>query len=183
MTVRTEAPEARPRSDADRLARAFAVLRIFFGLIFLLNGLAKLTGVHRVEIGPYVANLINRDDTRFILDVETNRNAQHQLPLLGRIVNDVLLPNWSVVQWLVTFAELTIGTLLVLGLASRLAALLGLGQALSLSYLYLANNRWMFEQPHEVVPLVLLAVVSSGRVWGLDGRLGWERARAHRWPF
>jgi uncharacterized membrane protein YphA (DoxX/SURF4 family) len=178
-TTRTAAP----RQDVDRLAKAFAVLRIFFGLVFLLNGLAKLTGVHRVEFGPYLANLINRPDTKFILDVEANTNARHQMPLLGRIVNDVLLPNWAVVQWLITFGELTIGLLLVLGLASRFGALLGLGQALSLYYLYFANDRWLFEQPLEVVPLTLLALVPSGRVWGLDGRLPWKRARAGRWPF
>ena len=169
--------------DTDRLARAFAVLRIFFGLVFLLNGLAKVTGVHRVEIGPYVSNLINRPDTRFILDVEANENATHQMPLLGRIVNDLLLPNWSVVQWLITVGELTMGILLVLGLASRLGALLALGQALFLYYLYFSNDRWMFEQPLEVVPLTLLALVPSGRVWGLDGRLPWPRAREGRWPF
>jgi uncharacterized membrane protein YphA (DoxX/SURF4 family) len=151
--------------------------------VFLLQRPAKVTGVHRVEIGPYVSHLINREDTRFILDVEANRNARHQLPLLGRIVNDLLLPNWSVVQWLITFGEITIGLLLVLGLASRLGALMGLGQTLFLAYLYLANDRWMFEQPHEIVPLVLLALVPSGRVWGLDGRLPWRRARERRWPF
>ncbi len=44
--------------------------------------------------------------------------------------------------------------------------------------------RWMFEQPHEWVPLVILALVPAGRVWGLDRRFasrGVQRLR--RFPF
>jgi cytochrome b len=39
----------------------------------------------------------------------------------------------------------------------------------------------MWEQPHEWVPLVILALVPAGIVWGLDGRLARNRLRA-RWP-
>ena len=37
-----------------------------------------------------------------------------------------------------------------------------------------------FEQPHEWVPLLILALVPAGRVWGLDRRLSRRRPR---WPF
>ena len=49
--------------------------------------------------------------------------------------------------------------------------------------LYASSNRWLFEQPHEYVPLVILALVPAGRLWGLDGRLRWRRARAGKFPF
>jgi uncharacterized membrane protein YphA (DoxX/SURF4 family) len=84
-----------------------------------------------------------------------------------------LLDNFGSVQWLVTGAELGLGTLLVVGLASRGAALLALGQQTFLALLYASSNRWLFEEPHEYVPLVILALVPAGRVWGLDGRLPW----------
>jgi hypothetical protein len=42
---------------------------------------------------------------------------------------------------------------------------------------YFANDRWLPEQPLELVPLLVLAVVPSGRVWGVDGLLG-----RRRWP-
>lgn len=148
------------------------------GTIWLANGLAKVFDIHRVEIAPYLANLINRDDARFILDIEVNRNAKHQLPLVGRIANDLVLPNWDLFSWLLTAVEITAGLLLVLGLASRLGALLALGPASYLFLVYFANNRWMFEQPHEVVPLIILALIPSGRWWGLDRRVG-----RRRWPF
>jgi len=92
----------------------------------------------------------------------------------------VTLPNWDVFQWLITAVELGAGLALILGLASRLAALVDLGQQLFLQLVYLSSARWMFEQPHEWVPLVILALVPAGRVWGLDARL-WLRTR--RRPF
>jgi uncharacterized membrane protein YphA (DoxX/SURF4 family) len=174
--------------DAGRLAKALAVLRIFVGSIFLLNGLAKLFGWSTVKIGPYVANLIDRDAVGFILDFEVNRNPAGGepgtlLPGLGALVNDVLLPNIEVFAWLVTIVELVVGLLLVLGLLSRGAALVALGQFLFLALVYFSSNRWLFEQPHEYVPAAILAVVSSGYAWGLDGRLNLDRAKRRRWPF
>lgn len=40
----------------------------------------------------------------------------------------------------------------------------------------------MFEQPHEYVPLIILALVPAGRVWGLDACLRVQRALDGRWP-
>ena len=164
--------------DARQLARGLAVIRILMGLTYLFNGLAKVFDIHRVEIGPYVVNLINRGDARFILDAEVNHNAQHQLPLVGRIANGLVLPNWDLFSWLLTVAEIAAGLLLLLGLASRLGALIALGPAVYLFFVYFANDRWMFEQPHGLVPLVILALVPAGRWWGLDRRV----ARSG-WPF
>lgn len=174
--------------DRGLLARGLAALRIFVGLIFLLNGLAKLFGFSVITIGPYQSNLINRDAVRFILDFEVNKNPANggpgtELPLLHSLVNDLILPNIGFFSWLVTLVELGVGLALVLGLASRGAALVGLGQQLFLALVYFSSNRWLFEQPHEYVPLAILAVVATGRVWGLDGRLGLDRARRGRWPF
>ena len=42
----------------------------------------------------------------------------------------------------------------------------------------------MFEQPHEWVPLVILAIVPAGRVWGVDaGFVHRGRPRYGGWPF
>lgn len=177
-----------PAPDAGRLAKGLAALRIFVGFIFLMNGLAKLFGWSSVEIGPYVANLIDREALAFILDFEVNRNpAGGQpgtlLPLLGPVVNNVLLPNVEVFAWMVTAVEIVAGLLLVLGLVSRGAALIVLAEAVFLALIYFSSDRWMFEQPHEYVPAAILALVSSGYVWGLDGRLDLSRAKQGRWPF
>ncbi len=42
--------------SAETLGRSLAVVRILLGLTFLLNGLAKLFGIHRVEIGPWATS-------------------------------------------------------------------------------------------------------------------------------
>jgi len=169
-------------ADALLLGRGLAGFRIFLGLILLSNGLAKLLSFRTVEVGPYRAFLIDRDEARQILDFEVNqRGGGTDVPGLPSLVNDVMLPSWDVLQWLVTALEVGAGAALVLGIASRGAALLALGQQLFLQLVYFSSGRWMWEQPHEWVPLLILALVPAGRVWGLDRRLA--AARAGRWPF
>jgi uncharacterized membrane protein YphA (DoxX/SURF4 family) len=168
------------------LGRGLAAFRIFAGLVLFANGLAKLLDFRTIELGPYKATLIDRAEARRILDFEVNRRGGDgtDVPLLKDLVNDVMLPSWDVLQWLVTALELGAGAALVLGLASRLAALAALGQQLFLALVYASSARWMFEQPHEYVPLAILALVPAGRVWGLDGRLLHRGSRRFdRWPF
>jgi uncharacterized membrane protein YphA (DoxX/SURF4 family) len=176
-------PAATPSTtlDARWLGKGLAALRIFFGLILFTNGLAKLFSFRNIELGPYRSFLINREEARSILTGEANKN---DLPALPGLVNDVLLPNWDVFQWVVTAVELGVGAALILGLATRLAALIELGQQLFLQLLYLSSYPWMWEQPHEWVPLLILVLVPAGRVWGLDRRfvrLGVRRLRG--FPF
>ncbi len=168
-----------PPVDARLLARGLAVIRILLGFTFLSNGLAKLFGFHEVAIGPVVGNLINRAHARFILDFEVNKNAQRLLPLIGRITNDLVLPNFGLFGWALTVMELAAGLLLVLGLLPRIGALIALGPVVFLFFVYLSNDRWLPERFVELVPLLVLAAVPSGYAWGLDGRLG---RRPRRWP-
>lgn len=170
-----------PGVDPSMLARGLAVLRIFFGVIYLSNGLAKLFDFTQIAIGPYVANLVDSDAARAILDFHGGQTSQ--VPLVPTLANDVILPGWGFFSPLLTFVELGLGTLLILGLATRGAALVGLGQQLFLALVYFSSDRWAFEQPHEYVPLLILAVVPAGRAWGLDARLTRERPSLRRWPF
>jgi uncharacterized membrane protein YphA (DoxX/SURF4 family) len=171
-----------PPLDAGALARALAAIRIFFGLVLFSNGLAKLLSFTEVSIGPYKASLIDRPEARSILEFEVNRRGGDgtDLPLLQSIVNDLMLENWGLFQWITTALELGAGLALILGIASRAAALAALGQQLFLQLVYFSSGRFMWEQPHEWVPLVILALVPAGRVYGLDGRLV---RRYDRWPF
>ncbi len=58
--------------SATTLGRGLAVLRIFVGIIFLANGIAKLTGDRNIVIGWYRGSLIPRPEARQILDFEVN---------------------------------------------------------------------------------------------------------------
>ena len=96
-----------------------AALRIFVGLILFSNGLAKLFEFRNIDIGPYHAFLINRDEARTILDFEVNRRGGGtDVPLLDSLVNDVFLSGWDGFQWLVTALELGAGAALIIGIAS-----------------------------------------------------------------
>lgn len=192
MTARSTTDMASPPViDPILFAKGMAVIRIFFGIILLANGLAKLEpALGRIDIGPYHANLITREGARGILNFEVNERRIRegaprgtQVPGLKPFVNDVVLANWGVFQWVVVLVEVGAGLLLVLGLATRGAALVALGQQLFLALVYVSSNRWMFEQPHEYVPLIVLTIVPAGRMWGVDARLVRNNPALRRWPF
>ncbi len=177
-------PSPEPVVSQAALGRGLAALRIFVGLIFFANGLAKLTGERQIEFGWYRGFLIVRDEARNILNFEVNeRGGGTLVPYLKDVVNDLILPNWDVFQWVVTYTELGVGVLLMLGFITRGAALVGLLFQLFLALVYLSSNRWMFEQPHEYVPVLILAIVPSGRYWGIDGILLRRWPGLRRWPF
>lgn len=176
---------------ARTLGKGLAVLRIFMGVILFANGIAKLVGFTKIEVGPYAANLIDREAARFILQFEVFENpagGQDGTGIPGvRWIAQLMLDNWGLLGWAITAMELAVGALLIVGLLTRLAALVGLGQALFLALVYASSNRWAFEQPHEYVPLIILALVPAGRVWGLDGRIlrrkDTDPGELRGWPF
>jgi uncharacterized membrane protein YphA (DoxX/SURF4 family) len=177
--------------SARTLGKGLAVLRIFMGVILFANGVAKLFGFTRIQVGPYVANLIDREAARSILQFEVFENpagGQDGTGVPGvRGIAELMLDNWGLFGWAITAMELTVGALLIVGLLTRLAALVSLGQALFLALVYASSDRWAFEQPHEYVPLIILALVPAGRVWGLDGRIlrrrGTDPGELRGWPF
>jgi uncharacterized membrane protein YphA (DoxX/SURF4 family) len=192
MATGEVAESDRTTSDLPRaevLAAGLAVIRIFFGVILLVNGLAKVFDWRFVEWGPYRAILIDRDFARGILENEVFERNDGRGTLLDviRPPAQFVIDNWGFFGWVVTVVEVGVGLALVLGIATRLAALVGLGQQLSLALVYVSSSRWMFEQPHEYVPLAVLALVPAGRYWGLDGRLRrrlrWTRPGWRGWPF
>ena len=169
-------------ADPRLLARGLAALRIFVGVIAFNNGLAKLLSFREIDIGPYFGTLVDRPEARGILDFEINqRGGGTDLPLLPTVVNDIILPSYDVQQWLLTFTELGTGALLIVGLFSRGAALVVFAQHFFLQLVYFSSGRFAFEQPHEWLPPLILALVPAGLVWGLDGRLARNRPTI-RWP-
>ena len=171
------------------LAAGLTAFRIYYGLVLLLNGLAKVFGIRNIELGPYRVFLIDRPFARGILQTEVfdkNDGEGTQLDFL-RAPAQLMIDNWGVVGWLVTAVEVGAGLMLLLGVAARLGAAVGAAQQIGLALVYASSNRWLFEQPHEYVPLIILALVPSGRLLGLDGRLrrrlGWTGPGWRGWPF
>jgi len=143
--------------------RAIAVLRVFFGLVYFTNGLAKLVpGIAHLPGGYF---LIDSDGARRIIE----HNARHQpVPAYRDLVFNVFVPNWSVFGPLVGLAELTAGALLILGLATSLGALLAALLSLHVQFSD-ATGPWLYEYAVEWVPLLCLVFMRAGTAWGLDG--------------
>jgi hypothetical protein len=59
--------------DGARFAKGMAILRVFVGVIFFANGLAKLEPeLGRIDVGWYHGNLITQQGARGILNFEVN---------------------------------------------------------------------------------------------------------------
>jgi thiosulfate dehydrogenase (quinone) large subunit len=166
--------------DPGTAAKGLAALRIFVGILWLTNGLAKLFDKGSYDLGVVSFGLISRDTARNLL-VGYTGDRSNAPGFLKSIYSDIVLPNWDFFGWFLTAAELAAGICLLLGIASRLGALVPLLLIGPLWVMNLDNNRYLFEWPLDIVPLLILAVVPSGRVWGFDRRLA---ARfGGRWPF
>jgi len=79
-----------------------------------------------------------------------------------------------------TLAELAVGVGLLLGIATRLAAVGGLLLILPIWIMLWHTTGYLWEYPLDLFPLVLLAIVPAGRVLGVDRLIA---ARFRHWPF
>ena len=168
--------------DSAWFGRAMAILRVFFGLVYLHNGLAKLL--------PPVANLWPNTPLGFVIAAEGNRSARsilefevitnpHPIEPYRAIVETLVLPNFGPFVFLIGAAESIVGLLLVLGLLTPIAAVVGAALALHLQFMTLWNDKWLYEYSLQWVPLLCLAAFRAGRWYGLDRRM---LARRPGWP-
>lgn len=173
-------PTDQPAQRSTRgFARAFTALRIFTGLVWLSNGLAKLFDVGKIDLGFFSGSLITKGAAHAIANGASETTG---IAPLGAFYRDVVLANWGFFGVFLTIAELAIGVGLVLGLATRLAAVGGLLLIGPIWVMLWTKGGYLWEYPAEdLFPLVLLAIVPAGRTGGLDRRLA-PRLR-HRWPF
>ena len=101
------------------LPRAVAILRIFWGVVFLTNGLAKLVpGISGTPFGF----LIDSAGAKGILAHDVKH---HPVQLYHDLVYNLLLPNWSLFGPLVGITETAAGLMLVFGVARAAAQVSG----------------------------------------------------------
>jgi thiosulfate dehydrogenase (quinone) large subunit len=157
----------------------FAALRIFFGLVWLSNGLAKifLNQNNSLDWGFISFNLVNQPAARGILDGASKGTWQP----LRWLYQDFVLANWDFFAWFLTVAELATGLSLLLGIAARLGATVGLLLVGPIWIMLWHTNLYLWEYPNELFPVLLLAIVPAGRVFGQDRKLA-PRFGGH-WPF
>ena len=161
------------------MAGAFAALRIFTGLVWISNALAKIFDVGNYDWGFFSFNLITLGAAR---GIATDASAKTDIAPLGALYRDFVLPHWGFFGAFLTAAELAVGLGLLFGVATRLAAVGGLLLLTPIWVMLWDRGQYLWTYPAEdLFPLVLLAIVPAGRVVGLDKHLA---TRFHgRWPF
>ncbi|MEJ7707052.1 MAG: DoxX family protein [Nocardioidaceae bacterium] len=88
------------------------------------------------------------------------------------LVEHVVLPNFTFFAWATLLLETSLGVFLLLGLATRLWALLGIAQSLVITMSVLnAPNEWEWSYYLMILAHVALFATAAGRSLGLDGLL------------
>ncbi|MEO3859870.1 DoxX family protein [Acrocarpospora sp. B8E8] len=101
-------------------------------------------------------------------------------PPFAWLVEHVVLPNFLVFGWVVLLVEALLGAFLLVGLATRLWALVGIGQTLAITLSVLnAPHEWHWSYFLMILIHVVLFATAAGRYYGLDGLLrdSWQ----NRW--
>ena len=172
------APSAHASASVNPwFGRAMAALRIYFGVVFLHNGVAKVL--------PAVPNLWPNTPLGFVIDAEGARRileaevlaGQHPVEPYRLLIQEFVLPNSGPFLLLLGSTEVAVGFLLIVGLLTPLAALLAAVMVLHLQFATLWNNKWLYEYSVEWLPLLCLAAFRAGRWHGLDARFAATRSR------
>lgn len=99
------------------------------------------------------------------------------------LVDRLVLPNFMFFGWMVLLVEASLGAFLLIGLATRFWALVGVAQTvvIMLSVLH-APHEWYWSYFLMVLVHLALFATSAGRYAGLDGLLrpAWQRSPSRR---
>lgn len=88
------------------------------------------------------------------------------------VVEHVVLPNFTFFAWMTLLLESSIGAFLFIGLATRLWALIGIGQSLAITMSVLnAPNEWEWSYYLMILANIGIFATAAGRAYGLDGVL------------
>jgi thiosulfate dehydrogenase (quinone) large subunit len=95
------------------------------------------------------------------------------------LVEHLVLPSFTFFGWVTLLVEASLGAFLLIGLATRLWALVGIGQTLAITLSALnAPNEWVWSYLLMLLMHLALFATAAGRFGGLDGLLRprWQRS-------
>jgi uncharacterized membrane protein YphA (DoxX/SURF4 family) len=149
------------------LARAaLALLRIYLGAVFLIAGLPKV----REDFTPRL--------TSFLEQVALQKGHV----FYQEFIREVVLPHTSLFAALITWGELVVAVLLVLGLFTRLASVVAL--IMLVNYMF-AKGAWLWSPSSNDAAFATIALAlligAAGRTLGLDAFLARRRPRSPLW--
>ncbi len=94
------------------------------------------------------------------------------LPPFTWLVENMVLPNFAFFGWVTLLLEASLGAFLLLGLATRFWALVGIGQSLAITMSVLnAPHEWEWSYYLMILAHVALFATAAGRSVGLDAVL------------
>jgi thiosulfate dehydrogenase [quinone] large subunit len=132
------------------------LLRVYTGVFFVYFGFGKISG------GNFANGM-----TGFI-----NSQLENSFGFFRPFLESVVLPNNGLFAFLVSWGELAIGIAMILGLATRYAAVAG---AIMVASFWFAKGQGLFNaQNHDAVwffIFVVLAGLHAGRTMSLDQKL------------
>jgi thiosulfate dehydrogenase (quinone) large subunit len=156
-----------------------AVLRLVVGAWFIKAMWTKLTLAYAGGVVPYPA--VSPRFLTFHPKRVAEFAADNPVDWYKAFLQNTVLPHASLFATLQTYGEVVVGLGLILGLFTRLTAVIGL--VLSLNY-GLATQWMTFGQQGFhlllITSMVIFLVAGAGRKWGLDAVL-LPRLRALRW--
>jgi uncharacterized membrane protein YphA (DoxX/SURF4 family) len=143
-----------------------AILRIYAGIVFLMAGVDKYTR-------GYLNTNSNASDFKDTLIGYMGASHFVSLHWYHSFLRHTVLQNAQFFQVLITVVEIVIGVLLILGIVTRLTALIG---ALMTTCYYLAGAGELLSRTFIIICLVLL-FSAAGRAWGFDFflRKAWKK--------
>lgn len=140
---------------------ALAITRVYLGVIFLVAVGPKLRSDFTPSLTGFVSGTLPKAHPAFY----------------QRFLEQVVLPHAHLFAVLVMVGELLVGVMLVLGIATRLAA--GVALLMTLCYM-LAKGQWVWSPGSSDAAFAVIAVAlivgAGGRSFGMDGMF------ARRWP-
>jgi len=97
------------------------------------------------------------------------------------LIERLVLPNFTYFAWTVLVVEASLGAFLLIGLATRFWALVGVAQTVIIMLSVLnAPHEWIWSYVLMLLVHMALFATSAGRYAGLDGLLrpGWQSSRS-----
>lgn len=162
-------PAAAPPVDAA--ARwGSAGVRLIMGLLWLTN------------VGWKLPPDFGRDSGRGLYRFTSSAVEHEVFGPFAWIVREVVLPNFTIFGWMVLLVEALLGAFLLLGLATRFWAVVGMVQTMAIGLSVLnAPHEWSWSYYLMFVGHLAVLAAAAGRTFGLDALLRpeWARSSSH----
>jgi thiosulfate dehydrogenase (quinone) large subunit len=170
-TAGTDAtPDAVPLPPSRFNRALLAIVRIGVGLLWLQT------------VGWKTPPNFGRGDPPGGLYLSASYAVSHEvLRPYAWLMERFVLPNFTFFGWMVLLVEAALGAFLLIGLATRFWALIGIAQTVAIALSVLnAPHEWYWSYLLMLLVHVALFATAAGRYAGLDGvlRPGWQLSRS-----